>query len=235
MEKGPISPNDRRFVINLLHDIIYFVANREGEHNKMAALEMPIYDTNCDRQKLLREQSILKHLFKIIAIPFQQEERIAVVTLGRIARSQKCTLLYYIFRLCYRVFRISFHDYPKNQEWIAKFFGFMPKWEWRFLDYLLDLCLSNRVAIAVTQELICKGVLSANIPDILVETPVHQLEPGRSDFEEDDIALFWGKNRTTRKLAELARRARADGVEEQAFFDYYRHELDLFSNMCIDR
>jgi hypothetical protein len=277
LEKGPISPNDRRSVINLLHDIIFFVANREGEQNKMAALEMPICDTNRDRQKLLREKSVLKQLFKILAIPFQQGEPWL-----RMDELQDLKNAPYIhtFRLYYRVYRISFHDYRKNQAWILKIFGFiqkqirydilaedtipvllindrkqlaknikapemetfvglvrknMPKWEWRFLDYLSDLCLSNRVAIVVTQKLICKSVLSANNADILVEKQVHQLEPDRFDIEEDDIVLIWGKSRTTRKLADLAQKARANGVEKQAILDSYRHQLDLFNNMCIDR
>lgn len=131
----------------------------------------------------------------------------------------------------------------------------MAKWEWRFLDYLSDLCLSNRVAIPVTQELICKSVLSANNADILLDTRTleetlsqemdrrmmpsilnsSELEDQYEEDDDPDVILIWGKHQTTRKLADLALRARGGGVEEQAILDYYRHQLDLFSNMCLDR
>jgi hypothetical protein len=36
-------------------------------------------------------------------------------------------------------------------------------------------------------------------------------------------------------LADLALRARGGGVEEQAILDYYKYQLDLFSNIGMDR
>lgn len=96
-----------------------------------------------DRQKLLREQDILKQLFKILQAPFVMDNVInssnggnnnssggARIESGNAAAAifatattecpdgdnQKYAAAYkYMFRLCYRILRLSQHDYRKNQ------------------------------------------------------------------------------------------------------------------------
>ncbi|KAK7083804.1 Inositol 1,4,5-trisphosphate receptor type 1, partial [Halocaridina rubra] len=299
LEKGALPQPERRSLMLLLLDLVYFIAEKEHEQNKNehAALTLGITNPNRDRQKLLREQSILKQIFKILQAPFTETQGGD----GPLLRTDELndprhSAYKTIFRLCYRLLRLAQQGYRKNQEHIAQHFGFMQKqigidilaeetitallhnnrklleihitateietfvglvrknmkkWDWRFLDYLKVLCISNNQAIPRTQELICKSVFSEKNRDILIETRMVEedievevdIEGSGSMLaieQGEEVVLTWNNGECSKSIVELASRAQSfpsdsECGEDRLILEYYRHQLDLFSNMCLDR
>uniref|UniRef100_A0A672P3E5 Inositol 1,4,5-trisphosphate receptor n=1 Tax=Sinocyclocheilus grahami TaxID=75366 RepID=A0A672P3E5_SINGR len=282
---GFLSPNDRRYAIKLLEDVVFFVVDQFN--NGQPALEVTMNKPNRERQKLMREQNILKQIFGIIKAPFKQRGTDPpLLTLDELS-DQKYAPYQYMLRLCYRVLRHSQEDYRKNQEHIAKQFGMMQSQigydilaedtitallhnnrkllekhitktevetfvslvrknrEPRFLDYLSDLCVSNNVAIPVTQELICKCVLDAKNQDILMKTQrraakdtQHTSEYLEEFGEEDEVWLIWSEKESEtheKSIRQLAQEARQGNVhdENQIILLFYYCWQYFFLFICL--
>jgi hypothetical protein len=190
-----------------------------------------------------------------------------------------------ICQLCYRLLRHLATDYRKNQELIARHFGFMQSQigfnlfaedtithllnsnrklmeshitekeianflnlirrnkvpfpmilfvrlfhnmlfqEPRFVQCLADLCTSNGSAIAGTQELICKAVLlDDRNSDLLLDVT----------FDGDHVILSWvdEDGRSSHLLKILSR---SHDEMDRTIIDNFRCQLDLYSQMCLDR
>uniref|UniRef100_A0A803Y733 Inositol 1,4,5-trisphosphate receptor n=1 Tax=Meleagris gallopavo TaxID=9103 RepID=A0A803Y733_MELGA len=236
-------------------------------NNGQNVLDIVVTKPNRERQKLMREQNILKQIFGILKAPFKDKGGEGPLVRLEELSDQKNAPYQYMFRLCYRVLRHSQEDYRKNQEHIAKQFGMMQSQigydilaedtitallhnnrkllekhitktevetfvslvrknrEPRFLDYLSDLCVSNHIAIPVTQELICKCVLDPK-------------NTQQRDFLEEEVWLTWtdkNNDHHEKSIRQLAQEARAGNAHDENVLSYYRYQLKLFARMCLDR
>uniref|UniRef100_A0A8C0V438 Inositol 1,4,5-trisphosphate receptor n=1 Tax=Cyanistes caeruleus TaxID=156563 RepID=A0A8C0V438_CYACU len=268
MNEGFLSQNDRRFVIQLLEDLVFFVS--DVPNNGQNVLDIVVTKPNRERQKLMREQNILKQIFGILKAPFKDKGGEGPLVRLEELSDQKNAPYQYMFRLCYRVLRHSQEDYRKNQEHIAKQFGMMQSQigydilaedtitallhnnrkllekhitktevetfvslvrknrEPRFLDYLSDLCVSNHIAIPVTQELICK----------LAEGEVFNIRGLSIEYSEEEVWLTWtdkNNDHHEKSIRQLAQEARAGNAHDENVLSYYRYQLKLFARMCLDR
>lgn len=61
------------------------------------------------------------------------------------------------------------------------------------------------------------------------------LEALDSSQYQEEVALSWENSGAARPLREIAARAKNGHDDEAALLEYYRHQLNLFSNMCLDR
>uniref|UniRef100_UPI00358E2778 inositol 1,4,5-trisphosphate-gated calcium channel ITPR1-like n=1 Tax=Myxine glutinosa TaxID=7769 RepID=UPI00358E2778 len=125
LKKGPLRSSERKVVTRLLEDLIFFLA--EVSNNEQEALKVVTTKPNRERQKLMREQNVLKQIFLFLEEPFKphgNEE--PLLSLDDLA-DQKNAPYKYTCQLCYRVLRHSQQDYRKNQEHIAKKFSAMQK------------------------------------------------------------------------------------------------------------
>lgn len=278
------TPNERRFVIKLLEDLVFFVC--VVPNNGQDVLSVVTSTPDRERQKLMREQNILAQIFGMLEAPFKDEGHGTMLRLEDLG-DQRYALFKYMLRLCYRILRHSQQDYRKNQEYIAKNFTIMQSQigyeilaedtitallhnnrkllekhitakeietfvsllrrnrEPRFLDYLSDLCVSNKTAIPVTQELICKFMLNPTNADILVQTKLISnmettLESSllQDEGEEEEVWLYWIDNHKEphgKSIRHLAQDVKGNHKTDVDIIIYYRYQLNLFARMCLDR
>uniref|UniRef100_A0A8B9GQ11 Inositol 1,4,5-trisphosphate receptor n=1 Tax=Amazona collaria TaxID=241587 RepID=A0A8B9GQ11_9PSIT len=256
LEKGTITQNERRSVTKLLEDLVYFVTG--GTNSGQDVLEVVFSKPNRERQKLMREQNILKQIFKLLQAPFTDSGDGPMLRLEELG-DQRHAPFRHICRLCYRVLRHSQQDYRKNQEYIAKQFGFMQKqigYDVLAEDTITALLHNNR-------KLLEKHITAAEI-DTFVSLVRKNREPRFLDYlsdlcvsmnksipvtqelifnafkdeDEEEVWLFWrdsNKEIRSKSIRELAQDAKEGQKEDRDVLSYYRYQLNLFARMCLDR
>ncbi|KAA8590268.1 hypothetical protein FQN60_014202 [Etheostoma spectabile] len=224
LQYGNIAQNERRFVTKLLEDLAFFVCM--VTNNGQDVLSVVTSTPNRERQKLMREQNILAQIFGILKAPFTDQGDGPMLKLEDLG-DQRYAHFKYMLRLCYREYIAKKFSIMQSQigyeilaedtitallhnnrkllekhitaKEIETFVNLLRRnREPRFLDYLSDLCVSNKTAIPVTQELICKFMLNPTNADILIQTKLISntettLESSllQEEVEEEEAWLYW--------------------------------------------
>ncbi|EGD76540.1 type I inositol triphosphate receptor [Salpingoeca rosetta] len=129
IKDGTISSIEKKLETKILKDLIFFLVGQEpSEHADPFALSGK---PNKDRQKLMREQDILKELFYTLKTPFTPKAcpgcvGVLINDMDKLVEG-KYKWIRDICRLCYTLIKLLATDYRKNQEVIAKNFGFMQR------------------------------------------------------------------------------------------------------------
>ena len=104
---------------------------------------------------------------------------------------------------------------------------------------IIEFRKSDQIAMPDTQELICSVLFNLNdveenkCLDILIETEL--------DYQENKVYLRYKGNGPffcddeIRELSELVAKANEMDDRSVRFLDYYRHQLELYANLCLDR
>ncbi|KAG7217361.1 hypothetical protein INR49_021528 [Caranx melampygus] len=271
LQYGNIAQNERRFVTKLLEDLVFFVC--VVPNNGQEVLSVVTSTPNRERQKLMREQNILAQIFGILKAPFTDQGDGPMLRLEDLG-DQRYAHFKYMLRLCYREYiakKFSIMQSQIGYEILAEdtitallhnnrkllekhitareietFVSLLRRnREPRFLDYLSDLCVSNKTAIPVTQELICKFMLNPTNADILIQTKLISntettLESSllQEEVEEEEVWLYWidsNKEPHGKSIRHLAQDAKGNHKMDVDIITYYRYQLNLFAKMCLDR